>query len=39
LPNCQMSEYVGVGHAPFIEDPVRFNAELAAFARRGSGTV
>jgi pimeloyl-ACP methyl ester carboxylesterase len=36
--NCQMSEYPGVGHAPFIEEPIRFNAELTAFARRIDGT-
>jgi len=33
VPGCRMSEYKGVGHAPFREDPHRFNAELAAFAR------
>lgn len=32
VPNCQMSEYPGVGHAPFIEESSRFNAELDAFA-------
>jgi pimeloyl-ACP methyl ester carboxylesterase len=39
VPNCQMSEYPGVGHAPFIEEPVRFNAELNAFASQNLGTV
>lgn len=34
VPNCQLSEYPGVGHAPFIEESVRFNAELDAFARQ-----
>lgn len=33
LPNSRMSEYPGVGHAPFLEAPDRFNTELAAFAR------
>jgi non-heme chloroperoxidase len=28
------SFYEGAGHAPFIEDPERFNRELAAFARK-----
>jgi non-heme chloroperoxidase len=39
-PNAQASWYPDVGHAPFLEDPDRFNQELAAFARRartGSG--
>ncbi len=39
VPNCQISEYPGVGHAPFIEEPVRFNAELHAFARQNLGTI
>jgi non-heme chloroperoxidase len=29
------SWYDGVGHMPFLEDPVRFNRELADFAARG----
>jgi len=33
IPGGQMSEYPGVGHAPFLELPDRFNTELAAFAR------
>jgi non-heme chloroperoxidase len=28
------SFYEGAGHAPFLEDPERFNRELAAFARQ-----
>jgi non-heme chloroperoxidase len=28
------SFYDGCGHAPFLEDPERFNRELAAFARQ-----
>ena len=39
VPNCQISEYPGVGHAPFIEESVRFNAELDAFARQNLGTI
>lgn len=34
LPNATLSLYAGVGHSPFAEDPVRFNAELARFAAR-----
>jgi pimeloyl-ACP methyl ester carboxylesterase len=37
LSHCKTataSWYEGVGHAPFLEAPARFNAELAAFARR-----
>jgi len=33
-PACALSEYPNVGHAPFLEDPARFNDELAAFAER-----
>jgi non-heme chloroperoxidase len=32
-PNARASWYDGIGHAPFLEVPARFNAELAAFAR------
>ncbi len=32
-PGSALSVYDGIGHAPFVEDPERFNAELAAFAR------
>jgi pimeloyl-ACP methyl ester carboxylesterase len=32
-PTCQTSEYSGTGHFPFLEDPVRFNRELAEFTR------
>lgn len=32
-PACQMSEYPGTGHFPFLEDPTRFNRELAEFTR------
>jgi pimeloyl-ACP methyl ester carboxylesterase len=39
VQKCQTSEYPGVGHAPFIEEPVRFNAELDAFARQNLGIV
>lgn len=40
LANCRTAEaswYEGVGHAPFIEEPERFNRELAAFTRRARG--
>jgi non-heme chloroperoxidase len=33
-PQSELSAYLGVGHAPFLEDPARFNTELGAFARR-----
>ena len=33
-PHSEISEYAGVGHAPFFEEPERFNEELGAFARR-----
>jgi non-heme chloroperoxidase len=36
-PRCETSEYDGVGHAPFLEEPIRFNKELSAFARRAFG--
>ena len=32
-----MSWYDGVGHAPFLEQPQRFNSELAGFARQAHG--
>jgi pimeloyl-ACP methyl ester carboxylesterase len=32
-PTAKVSWYEGAGHAPFVEDPERFNRELAAFAR------
>ncbi|HIF09104.1 MAG TPA: alpha/beta hydrolase [Sneathiellales bacterium] len=33
IPGAQKSFYDGIGHAPFIEDPERFNRELGALAR------
>lgn len=32
-PAAKLSWYAGVGHAPHLEDPARYNDELAAFAR------
>jgi pimeloyl-[acyl-carrier protein] methyl ester esterase len=32
LPNSRLSEYANSGHAPFLEERERFNAELVAFA-------
>jgi pimeloyl-ACP methyl ester carboxylesterase len=32
-PTAKVSWYEGAGHAPFVEDPARFNRELADFAR------
>jgi non-heme chloroperoxidase len=34
VKGAQKSIYAGIGHAPFWEDPARFNAELASFVRR-----
>jgi pimeloyl-[acyl-carrier protein] methyl ester esterase len=31
LPNSRLSEYANSGHAPFLEERERFNAELVAF--------
>jgi pimeloyl-ACP methyl ester carboxylesterase len=33
-PTAEASWYEEVGHMPFVEDPARFNRELADFARR-----
>ena len=33
-PTAEASWYEGVGHAPFLEDPERFDRELADFTRR-----
>jgi pimeloyl-ACP methyl ester carboxylesterase len=33
-PACELSEYPNVGHAPFLEEPSRFNEELTVFAQR-----
>ena len=35
-PTAEASWYEGVGHTPFLEDPERFNRELAALTRRVS---
>lgn len=32
IPTARLVEHDGIGHAPFLEDPARFNAELAEFA-------
>jgi pimeloyl-ACP methyl ester carboxylesterase len=36
-PTAEASWYDGIGHAPHLEDPERFNRELAAFARAAHG--
>ena len=36
-PGCQLSRYAGAGHFPFLEDPVRFNRELAVFTSAALG--
>jgi len=33
-PTAEGSWYKGTGHAPFLEDPKRFNEELASFVRK-----
>ena len=33
IPGARLSEYEGIGHAPFWEDAPRFNRELAELAR------
>ena len=33
-PSAEASWYEGVGHAPHLEDPERFNRELAALTTR-----
>jgi pimeloyl-ACP methyl ester carboxylesterase len=33
IPGSTLSTYKDIGHAPFLEDPARFNRELAAFVR------
>jgi len=41
LQQCKTEEpswYDGIGHAPFLEEPQRFNRELARFAARAHGT-
>jgi len=37
-PDAQGSWYPGVGHMPFMEEPERFNRELAAFVDRVSAS-
>ena len=34
IPHAELSMYPDVGHAPFFEEPERFNRELFAFAER-----
>jgi non-heme chloroperoxidase len=36
-PTAEPSWYAGMGHAPFLEDPDRFNRELGDFTRRANG--
>jgi non-heme chloroperoxidase len=41
LQQCKTAEpswYDGIGHVPFLEEPQRFNRELARFAARAHGT-
>jgi len=34
LPNSTLSTYKEIGHAPFMEEPIRFNRELSSFTLR-----
>ncbi len=34
VPDVSVAVYPDSGHSPFVEEPARFNAELAAFAKR-----
>ena len=34
IPGSELITYAEIGHAPFLEDPERFNADLMAFAAR-----
>jgi pimeloyl-ACP methyl ester carboxylesterase len=36
-PKAEASWFAGVAHAPHLEDPARYNRELAEFARRAHG--
>jgi len=36
---AELSWYEGVGHAAFLEEPERFNRELARFARKARGRI
>ena len=38
-PTAKASWYDAVGHAPFLEDPGRFNRELAELARGATSTL
>ena len=37
IPHAEASVYEGTGHSPHMEDPERFNRELAKFARQHAG--
>ena len=34
IPHAVVSVYEGIGHAPFLEDPERFNREIGELARK-----
>jgi non-heme chloroperoxidase len=38
VPGAQLSLYTNSGHAPFWEEPARFNGELAAFVRQAQAS-
>lgn len=37
IPGAVLSLYQGIGHAPFVEDAPRFEAELASFVTKAAG--
>lgn len=39
VPDAETATYPGIGHAPFWEVPEKFDADLAAFARRAHSGV
>ncbi|MEQ8509394.1 MAG: alpha/beta hydrolase [Rhodospirillaceae bacterium] len=34
IPGSELARYEGIGHAPFLEDPARFNKDVATFTDR-----
>ena len=39
LPNARLSLYPDAGHAPYLEDPERFNRELRELARSATSAA
>lgn len=38
IPGSELLRYEGIGHAPFLEDPARFNKDVATFMDRVTGS-